>query len=520
MKAFLAIVGILGFAFFCPRCGKAWLYWLERTLSAAAQNRWVWVAIVALVLVFSAGLNVLVPFPQPRVHDEFSYLYQADTFAHGRLSSPPHPLWKHFESVHIVTQPRGQILWHPILGVWISTALAIAGVFWMLAAMVPRRWALIGAALAFLNPEVLRWNWSYWGGSVSMLGGALLLGGIWRVLKKPAVAPSLAAGVGMGILCLTRPFEGAVLSLLAGSACLMVLWRKKTGWRVLLSQFAAPAVCATTPFLLALGFYNYRVTGSPLTMPYAFYERTYSYTPIFIWQDPPKVIPHYNNREMAEYCAMCYDYYWQQRNLKGFCKEFLNKLGFYSLFFWRGQILVCLVALAIFRRRNTTVTLAACLLAIALFFSFVGPVYASPRYSAPVFPLLIALVVLGMRKMGAWHWGSRRWGRLAAALLFLFLCGYSAAMFGLLERKDHKLEWQFKRAALLAELEADGKKHLVIVRYGPNHICHNEWVYNRANLDQAKVVWARDLGEESNRDLIRYFQDREVTVIEPDGWGG
>jgi hypothetical protein len=57
---------------------------------------------------------------------------------------------------------------------------------------------------------------------------------------------------------------------------------------------------------------------------------------------------------------------------------------------------------------------------------------------------------------------------------------------------------------------------LVIVRYSPEHSYHAEWVYNEADIDSAKVIWAREMDDEHNRQLLEYFKDRHIWLIEAD----
>jgi hypothetical protein len=72
------------------------------------------------------------------------------------------------------------------------------------------------------------------------------------------------------------------------------------------------------------------------------------------------------------------------------------------------------------------------------------------------------------------------------------------------------------RAAMVSDLESRGGHHLLIVRYKPEHSVHNEWVYNKADIDRSPVVFAREMDPASNARLIEYFRDRQAWLLEPD----
>ncbi len=73
-----------------------------------------------------------------------------------------------------------------------------------------------------------------------------------------------------------------------------------------------------------------------------------------------------------------------------------------------------------------------------------------------------------------------------------------------------------ERAEVLRNLEAKPGQQLVIVRYGDGHDPDREWVYNAADIDRSKVVWAREMDPARNRQLLDYFRGRQAWLLEAD----
>jgi hypothetical protein len=504
---------------------------------------------LCVMLVFTASLAgrlaalPIAPMEPPAVHDEFSYLLAADTFASGRLTNPTHPMWQHFETFHVIQQPTYMSMYPPAqgmvlalgkvltgrfgAGVCLSIAALCAAIVWMLQGWLPPGWALFGGVLAVIRFAFAGyWATSYWGGAVAATGGALVLGALPRVMRTRSTRDAVVMGVGLILLANSRPYEGAVLGMTVGGVlAFWIMRRRGAELQSAIVRTVAPLALVLALGGAAMGYYFWRVTGNPLQMPYAVDVKAYAVPPLFLWQRAPAQY-HYRHLAMQRFYRdwMLPEYEAIRGRPKAIVKASIAKLLRYWMFFLGAPLFVpfLFVPYVVSDRRTLILVAMTVIGTVAL----LAEVYYAPHYAAPFIAAVFTLVVQGARHLRlARHRSDTRrlltWSIPLACLAWIPVT-VAASPYNVSFDTDTGVAWRSNspfpevREALLHHLEVLPGKHLVVVRYSPMHRFHEEWVYNRADIDSTKVVFAREMGAVQNQALLTYFQGRQVWLLEPD----
>jgi hypothetical protein len=490
------------------------------------------------------------PPPTPAIHDEFSYLLQADTFAHGRVANPTPPYWQHFESEYVLLQPTYASQYQPAQGlalalgqvamrnawwgVWLSVGVMFGAIWWALTFVMPNAWALAASMGAGLQFGIFGlWMNSYFGGAVAATAGALIMGALARMPERRKQRSSAAlCAFGVVILFASRPFEAIIWSVVS-LAFLEFHLRKRLAadgvpesrfrlYSRLLPSFLVVFLAGAS----ALAWYNWRITGDPLNPPYLEYQRIYG-TPQPYWWGKPLHITSFSYPEIRDnYLNQLHlydDHYslWstfdsERRRLRDFWRFFVGP------FFTPGLIFIGYI----FRDRRIRPWLWA-----SIPFVVDKATYHAwfPAQNAPATVLIVLVMAQCWRHLHA-AWRTRRMGamicnQLAAAFVICVALGgigraVEPILPGTLRHLPPLWESLYPRGRLrdnvTAILEKTPGKHLVFVKYSADHCFCEEWVFNGADIRNQRIVYARPYTPESDAALARYLDDHDVWVIEPD----
>jgi hypothetical protein len=263
--------------------------------------------------------------------------------------------------------------------------------------------------------------------------------------------------------------------------------------------------------MIFLAYYNARITGHPTLFPYVAYHRQYFNYPVFAWGRVPPPL-HYSNPQ--------FDFFfntWQRAlyplTWSGWMERSLKTLGTWWLVFL-GPILTVPLVMLPRLLKDKRMRLPLCQLVVSAV-GLLSIVWFQPHYAAPLAATMFVMLVQALRHLRHAEINGKSVGIFFTRLLVLLAIDWIFIQAGQTARHPPVI-WATGRALLVNRLDSLPGKHLVIVRYDSGHNTRHEWVYNAADIDRARIVWARDIPGQDLQPLIQYFKDREVWLLEAD----
>ena len=113
------------------------------------------------------------------------------------------------------------------------------------------------------------------------------------------------------------------------------------------------------------------------------------------------------------------------------------------------------------------------------------------------------MAIIGWRRLHGWS------PRLARGLIVGHLAGAAVAATAV----DRDLTNVGQQALPDAVPALRSGRHLIFVRYTPDHLPHDEWVYNGADPGGQRLLWARARTTADDRTVVRDYPGRQCWLL-------
>lgn len=482
------------------------------------------------------------PVPTPEIYDEFSHLLVADTLLHGRLANPPHAFPQFFETFFELQRPTYSSIYPLGQGIVLAAGRLISGVpwtgvlivtgafcglcYWMLRGWVTPVWALFGGLLAVIQFGPLNlWMNSYWGGGLAAAGGCLVFGALPRLLDGWRTRHAALLGIGFVAHMLARQFESVLLFAAIVLFFLPSFLGRET--RPKLLRTSVVTLGAVLPGIALILLQNRAITHSWTTLPEQLSRYQYGVPASLTIESNPVPRATLTPQQELDYKAQSLMHGPGEDTLSKFLLRLEYRVRYYRFFFLPPLYIALFVFFFVLRNRRL-LWVAATLIIFALGTNLFP--YLLVHYLAAVTCLFILVSVTGLQQLGHLNVRGTRVGiEIVRVLIVLcvaeFACWYGLHLFEIpaaysvlryetwdaIEgaRQQRRIEVKRQLAAVSGEL-------LVFVRYSPHHLYQDEWVWNAADIDTSRIVYARDLGLAEDEKLTEYFPTRKLLLLEPD----
>lgn len=454
--------------------------------------------------------------PIAKVHDEQSYVLQAEIFASGRWTAPSPPIPEFFEQPHVMVVPAvaskyppgnamllapGALVGYPAVMSLLLSGITAALIF-ALAARVANPWVGMLTWLLWLTaPIVLRFQPSYFSEVTTTV--TILLS--WLALLRWHETCSrrwlLLVALAVGWCAITRPLTALAFAIPIGIVVLRDVSRTRRWKDLALATLVGTAVLAILPLWSA------RTTGNWRLTPIELYRQDYmAYDKIGFHVDttPPRRGETPVLKTLNDYFLSAH----KQQTVGRLPVTAFERIAALTVAFfqgWRVPLLVFFLAGLFFMSWPVRF---AMLSALSAFLAHLAYAHYPPWtiYYVETAPAVSAVTALGLWHAARLLLRDDRGVRVAATLaaIVLVALGVQGVQHA---RVDHRVRASFDRLFRDQIARLPRKPAIVFIHYTPRSAQHISEVFNYPDLDSVPVWVVHDLGPR-NAELRRMFPNR------------